>query len=87
MGCYILEKIINSENSETHFMAMQQISRAKVAFHNKPNDCWVVIDQVVYDLSNFKDVHPGGKEMILRFAGKDATSAFREYGHTPFATA
>jgi cytochrome b involved in lipid metabolism len=45
----------------------------------------VVIDNVIYDLSNYKDIHPGGADMILQYAGKDATAPFREYGHSPFA--
>lgn len=35
---------------------------ADVASHNKPDNLWVVIDEDVYDLTNFQDDHPGGKK-------------------------
>ncbi len=44
--------------------------------HNKPEDCWVVINNSVYDLSGFIDKHPGGFEVIVSRAGEDATSYF-----------
>lgn len=36
----------------------------------------------VYDISKFADAHPGGKKIILRYAGKDATNEFNRY-HSP----
>ena len=67
--------------------SLTAMTRAQVSKHNKPDDCWVVIDDIVYDLTAYKEVHPGNANMILQYAGKDATGPFREYGHSPFATA
>ena len=39
---------------------------AEVAKHNKPNDLWVVIKGMVYDLSSFYQVHPGVPSHILQ---------------------
>jgi predicted heme/steroid binding protein len=47
-----------------------------VRSHNKEWDCWVILDQVVYDVTLYLDYHPGGKGEIMRFAGQDATDAF-----------
>lgn len=47
-----------------------------VAKHNSEQDCWLVIDNKVYDVTSFIPVHPGGKE-ILEGCGKDATSLFQ----------
>src|SRR5438094_338419 len=44
--------------------------------HNKRNDCWVIIHNKVYDLTDFLPEHPGGIKVILKEAGKDATEAF-----------
>ena len=52
---------------------------AEVAKHNKKGDCWVVIHDKVYDLSNFD--HPGGNEPIIANAGLDRTDAFEDAGH------
>ena len=54
----------------------QNYSKAEVAVHNKPNDCWIIIDKKVYDLSHFIEEHPGGTAVIENLAGKDATEQF-----------
>jgi len=47
-----------------------------VAKHNKEDDCWVVVNGEVLDVTKFLPDHPGGKKAILLFAGKDATEEF-----------
>ena len=51
-------------------MNKQKISPAEVAKHNKPDDCWVVINGYVYDLTRFLPNHPGGQDVIKFNAGK-----------------
>ena len=36
----------------------------------------------VYDATKFLDEHPGGEEVLLDMAGKDATDAFEDVGHS-----
>jgi cytochrome b involved in lipid metabolism len=36
----------------------------------------------VYDVTKFIDEHPGGDDVILAEAGKDATQAFEDVGHS-----
>lgn len=48
------------------------ISYSEVNKHNSPTSCWVVINGEVYDVTSFLDVHPGGRQAILKVAGKDA---------------
>ncbi|KAL1983262.1 hypothetical protein VTN96DRAFT_360 [Rasamsonia emersonii] len=52
------------------------LTRAEVAKHNKPDDCWCIIDHRVYDLTDFLDAHPGGSVVLAQVAGKDATAEF-----------
>lgn len=47
-----------------------------VAKHNKNDDCWIVIDGSVYDVTGFLDAHPGGVKAIMLVAGTDASDAF-----------
>ncbi|KAF8216084.1 FMN-dependent dehydrogenase-domain-containing protein [Mycena galopus ATCC 62051] len=56
----------------------------QVALHNKPTDCWVIIKNQVYDVTDFLQEHPGGSKIILKYAGRDATSAYEPI-HPPDA--
>eukprot|EP01064_Diplonema_japonicum_P003845 TRINITY_DN1252_c2_g3_i1.p2 TRINITY_DN1252_c2_g3~~TRINITY_DN1252_c2_g3_i1.p2 ORF type:complete len:639 (+),score=233.84 TRINITY_DN1252_c2_g3_i1:63-1979(+) len=47
-----------------------------VASHTKDSDCWVVVNGRVLDVTSFLAEHPGGKEAIMLYAGKDATEEF-----------
>ncbi|KAG6195882.1 hypothetical protein E4U10_001461 [Claviceps purpurea] len=49
---------------------------AEVAKHNTPESCWVILYGKVYDVTDFVDAHPGGSEVILRLAGRDATEEY-----------
>ncbi|XP_065860599.1 cytochrome b5 [Euphorbia lathyris] len=50
--------------------------------HNTKHDCWIVIDGKVYDVGSYLDEHPGGDDVILETAGKDATDGFEDAGHS-----
>lgn len=47
--------------------------------------CWVSLHGLVFDVTEFKDSHPGGAEIILKYGGKDATDAFEALYHSPRA--
>ncbi|XP_041013252.1 cytochrome b5 [Juglans microcarpa x Juglans regia] len=53
--------------------------------HNSKEDCWVVIDGKVYDVSSYLDEHPGGDDVVLAATGKDATDDFEDAGHSESA--
>lgn len=48
---------------------------AEIATHTTPDDCWMVIEGTVYDVSNFGSRHPGG-DAIYEGCGIDATTLF-----------
>lgn len=52
------------------------ITAEEVEKHCTKDDCWIIVDNEVYDLTKFLAVHPGGRGVILPYAGKDATEAF-----------
>jgi len=54
-------------------------SMSDVAKHNNKNDCWLVIDGKVYDVTNYIESHPGGKVMA-NFCGQDGRLAFATKG-------
>jgi cytochrome b involved in lipid metabolism len=45
-------------------------------------DCWIILENKVYDVSSYLDEHPGGISKIMEFAGIDATAAFESQGHS-----
>ncbi|TMW93984.1 cytochrome b5 [Solanum pennellii] len=53
--------------------------------HNTKDDCWVVIDGKVYDVSSYLDEHPGGDDVLLGVTGQDATDEFEDAGHSKSA--
>ena len=55
---------------------MSTYTEADVAAHAHANDCWVIIDDGVYDLTKFAKFHPGGAALIVAAGGQDATEAF-----------
>ncbi|KAK4878997.1 hypothetical protein RN001_007143 [Aquatica leii] len=61
------------------------VSLEEVSFHDTIGDCWIVIYDHVYDVSTFLDEHPGGREILLEYAGRDASCAFRSTGHSKVA--
>jgi len=58
------------------------LTREQVSHHKTADDCWVILNNKVYDVSNFLGDHPGGKKAIMVYAGKDATEEF-EMLHAP----
>ena len=58
---------------------MSTFTREQVAEHNSASSAWIIIDSVVYDITKFAPMHPGGEAIILALAGKDATHAFYSF--------
>lgn len=52
----------------------------EVVKHNLPTDCWLVIQDRVYDVTAFIAEHPGGPDKIINYCGQDATVAFLTKG-------
>lgn len=69
----------------------------EISKHNKSaedgdeNDVWMIIGTMktggmkVYDVSKYLDEHPGGAEVLMDIAGKDATTMFEDIGHSQTA--
>lgn len=65
-------------------MAKTPITWEEIALHDKTDNCWIVINDKVYDPTNFLINHPGGPQAILNLAGKDATNEFKKVGNNHY---
>ncbi|KAI1452300.1 FMN-dependent dehydrogenase-domain-containing protein [Annulohypoxylon moriforme] len=48
----------------------------EVSEHNTQDSCWMVLHEKVYDITSFVPKHPGGRSILLKNAGRDASKAF-----------
>ena len=60
--------------------ARKQLEGMKIGYikgedgeHNHRDDCWVTINGVLHDMTNFISKHPGGELAIINHCGKDGT--------------
>ncbi|TQW06707.1 cytochrome b2 [Cordyceps javanica] len=60
----------------------KKISVSEVRKHNNSDSCWIVVDEQVYDMTSFAPTHPGGAQIIYRYAGKDASDQYNAV-HAP----
>ncbi|XP_052867775.1 cytochrome b5-like [Anopheles cruzii] len=63
----------------------KQITLREVAYHDSYEDCWIVCFDRVYDITTFLSMHPGGHDVLVENAGRDATIAFLNAGHSKMA--
>lgn len=60
----------------------------EVQQHHTEKDAWIVHRGKVYDVSEFLERHPGGKDILLAYAGQDVTTLMTQeelHKHTAFA--
>ena len=60
-------------------LSCQQIAWDEISRHNTKDDCWVVVDGVVYDMTEFLDDHPGGKRLPVKHSGRDVTEIWNSF--------
>jgi fatty acid desaturase/cytochrome b involved in lipid metabolism len=77
----VMKAVSDSSSSYQQGVARITYFMEDVSLHSKPNDCWLVIKDKVYDVSRFAEQHPGGS-VIYTHAGRDATDIFAGF-HAP----
>ncbi|XP_034952740.1 cytochrome B5-like protein isoform X2 [Chelonus insularis] len=81
------KKIDNNDsiNNTDKRKILSIISLGELALHDSITDCWIAINDYVYDCTEFIKSHPGGVDIIGEYAGRDATIAFIGTGHSRMA--
>lgn len=71
----------SQENSQTptepeiNTNSEKEYSLEEIGLHNSEQNCWLLIDGKVYDVTKFIPKHPGG-QAIIQGCGVDATELF-----------
>mmetsp|Transcript_14826 Transcript_14826/g.32352 ORF Transcript_14826/g.32352 Transcript_14826/m.32352 type:complete len:133 (+) Transcript_14826:39-437(+) len=66
----------------------KEYTEEEIAEHCTEKDCWIILGndsnggQKVYDVTSYLEEHPGGPEIIMEFAGKEADDMFEDIGHS-----
>jgi len=51
-----------------------------IAIHTSAEDCWVIVENNIFNVTSYIPNHPGGPDKIIPLCGKDATAAFNTKG-------
>lgn len=60
-------------------MSAAVYSTLQVAEHCTEGDAWLIVEGGVYDVTPFIDDHPGGRSILLKACGTDATEVFWQF--------
>jgi len=69
--CDCSEQTQGSRAPKVRKIPLDELSR-----HSSVDDCWTLIQEKVYDLTNYASEHPGGSIPIQESCGKDSTKRF-----------
>lgn len=66
----------------------KDLEKDKIADQENPDnysDFYVYYENEKYDISNFINIHPGGKKVLLLQKNKDITELFKKINHSNHA--
>ena len=75
--------VVPTDNTDSKTITLSQVSQ-----HATSDNCWLIVSDKVYNVTDYISTHPGGPDKIISFCGKDATTAFTTRGgdgHSPTA--
>ena len=58
--------------------SLPTITMEEVPKHKLKENCWTVVDGLVYDVTKYIPLHPGGRKIMLG-AGKEASVMFKRH--------
>jgi stearoyl-CoA desaturase (delta-9 desaturase) len=56
--------------------SLPKMTRMQVEGQSADGKILIIVDGVVYDLSNYSNIHPGGAKILKAYAGRDSSIAF-----------
>ncbi len=74
-GCAKEEVKVEVAESKSVVLTLDEVAK-----HASEQDCWIIIRNKVYGVTDFINEHPGGSFRIIPSCGKDATEGFETQG-------
>jgi len=71
-----------TQNSSTYPGGSIILNMTEISKHNNVNDCWLLINNKIYDVTSFISSHLGNSQTILVNCGKESTQQFDSRGGT-----
>jgi|Deesub1362B_J571_1020462.scaffolds.fasta_scaffold00007_137 hypothetical protein len=62
---------ITNTEKEGIILTLKEVSK-----HNQSNDCWIIVEDKIYNVTSFLSIHPGGSDAIIPYCGTNATEIF-----------
>ncbi len=69
----LAQDTINQLNSSGKSLILNM---AEISKHDRSSDCWLLINNKVYDITKYFGSHPGGNSTMAATCGTDATAAY-----------
>ncbi|XRB04661.1 nitrate reductase [Pycnococcus provasolii] len=70
------EVVAPSSAEDGSYYYGKQYTWDEIAEHNSEDDTWIVINDIVYEVTKYLEQHPGGAASITMNAGEDTTEDF-----------
>lgn len=71
------EDCFGGDATPTPKSSLREVTVRELADHNNPQSLWMAVNGMVYDLTEFASIHPGGLKTLLESAGMEADERFR----------
>jgi len=69
-------KLTESKSAAINDNVSNFFTFSEIKIHNNKDDCWIVINNNVYNVTSYLSLHPGGSTTIIPFCGNNASDAF-----------
>lgn len=69
-----------SQNGSIVQTLTTSLTNEEITKHNSVSDCWIIVQNSVYNVTQYLSLHPGGQNRIIPYCGQDATSAYVTQG-------